>query len=287
LNVSSILNALKKLEQETGGKTTGFLPEKAGKPYGQGKKTLVFGILALVFFSLVVAGSVRYFSKPRTAEIEIAALKDDDPAPETLASSTINAEGTADKADHPPQKSVAAEAAGHDFVTSGERTTDFLPAEFQQKMPRLSDDGTRRSPVAPPAAAPMKKAAGSGIFRPDAPVPDHLPEIANLQDPPQPAASMKPEPDLPASAKAAVQEESLANTEARGMKSRVAVLADPAIELQAISWSVDPEKRLAIINGRICREKEHVAGYLIDAIDAEEVVLSKGAVSGKLVFKVR
>jgi hypothetical protein len=92
---------------------------------------------------------------------------------------------------------------------------------------------------------------------------------------------------LPEPAPPAVQEKAGATTVKREMISRVAVLADPAIELQAISWSVDPEKRLAIINGKICREKEHVAGYVIDAIYAEEVVLSKGSVSGKLVFKVR
>jgi len=49
---------------------------------------------------------------------------------------------------------------------------------------------------------------------------------------------------------------------------------------------MDPEKRIAIINGHICREKETVAGYVIDAIYSGEVVVSRGGKVGKLVFKI-
>lgn len=70
-------------------------------------------------------------------------------------------------------------------------------------------------------------------------------------------------------------------------ETNIPVLNDPGISLQAISWSADPDKRLAVINGKICREKEPIGGYVLDAIHAADVVVSKGGKSGKLVFKIR
>jgi hypothetical protein len=69
--------------------------------------------------------------------------------------------------------------------------------------------------------------------------------------------------------------------------TKIPVLNDPGISLQAISWSADPDKRLAVINGKICREKEPIGGYVLDAINAADVVVSKGGKSGKLMFKIR
>jgi len=69
--------------------------------------------------------------------------------------------------------------------------------------------------------------------------------------------------------------------------SVVPVLDDSSMKLQAISWSSDPAGRMAIINGKICREKDRVDGYVIKKISSGDVVLVKGAVLGKLVFKIR
>jgi hypothetical protein len=67
----------------------------------------------------------------------------------------------------------------------------------------------------------------------------------------------------------------------------VHILEDSSLELQAISWSSDPAGRMAVINGKICREKDRVDGYVIKKISSGDVVLAKGAVLGKLVFKIR
>ena len=69
--------------------------------------------------------------------------------------------------------------------------------------------------------------------------------------------------------------------------SVVPVLDDSSMKLQAISWSSDPAGRMAIINGKICREKDRVDGYVIKKISSGDVVLVKGAVTGRLVFKIR
>jgi len=67
----------------------------------------------------------------------------------------------------------------------------------------------------------------------------------------------------------------------------VRILDDTSLDLQAISWASDPESRMAIINGKICREKDRVDGYVVKEIGSGDVVLVKGAVVGKLVFKIR
>lgn len=64
---------------------------------------------------------------------------------------------------------------------------------------------------------------------------------------------------------------------------------DPSagLTLQAISWSADPARRLAVINGRLCREGEPVDRFVLVRINPEDVLLSDGRISGKLVFKIR
>jgi hypothetical protein len=306
--VSSILKALKKLEKETGGNPPGFLPENAGKPRRQRKNTPVFGIVVLLMVGLAGAGAIVYYFgayrdpypgphlAPQSAETETAFRRDDIPALELPASSIKEPEAAVKEADNPPQKSLAADPAGPDFASFGERTAGGRPAEFQQYTSRLSDDGERTSPVAPTASNPAEKSAGPGISGPegpnpgspalDAPVPDvpQVIESMRIQDATLPNDSKSPRPDFSAAAK---PRSAATPAEPDKITSRIPLLDDPAIELQAISWSADPEKRMAIINGKICREKENVAGYVIDAIYAEAVVLSKGPVSGKLVFKIR
>jgi hypothetical protein len=59
------------------------------------------------------------------------------------------------------------------------------------------------------------------------------------------------------------------------------------LDLQAISWAADPQKRLAVINGTLCRENESINGYIVKQINPDDVILSRGSVVGKLVLKIR
>lgn len=71
------------------------------------------------------------------------------------------------------------------------------------------------------------------------------------------------------------------------VEPEVRILEDPTLKLQAISWSSDPAQRMVVINAKICREKDRVDGYVVKKINSGDVVLSKGSVLGKLVFKIR
>jgi hypothetical protein len=59
------------------------------------------------------------------------------------------------------------------------------------------------------------------------------------------------------------------------------------LDLQAISWASASHQRLAVINGTLCRENESVKGYTIKQINPDDVIVSNGAVTGKLVLKIR
>jgi len=59
------------------------------------------------------------------------------------------------------------------------------------------------------------------------------------------------------------------------------------LKLQAISWSTDTNKRMVVINGKICRKGERVNGYIVKEINQADVLISNGSTSGKLSFKIR
>jgi hypothetical protein len=61
-------------------------------------------------------------------------------------------------------------------------------------------------------------------------------------------------------------------------------LSDSKMKLQALAWSADVDRRMAVINGRIVREGESVDGYQIMQIREEDVVLREGGRSFRLEF---
>jgi FtsZ-interacting cell division protein ZipA len=66
-----------------------------------------------------------------------------------------------------------------------------------------------------------------------------------------------------------------------------AKLNDSKIKLQALAWSRDAAKRMAVINGRIVREGESMDGYQINQIRQEDVVVSDGRQSWSLEFGLK
>ncbi|MBW2582335.1 MAG: general secretion pathway protein GspB [Deltaproteobacteria bacterium] len=62
---------------------------------------------------------------------------------------------------------------------------------------------------------------------------------------------------------------------------------DSKLKLQALAWSSDAARRMAVINGRIVREGESVDGYQIDQIRREDVIVSDGRQSWSLEFGLK
>ena len=61
-------------------------------------------------------------------------------------------------------------------------------------------------------------------------------------------------------------------------------LTDSKLKLQALAWSNDASRRMAVINGRIVREGESAEGYQINQIRKDDVVVSDGRQSWSLEF---
>ena len=64
----------------------------------------------------------------------------------------------------------------------------------------------------------------------------------------------------------------------------VKLLEDSKLKLQAISWSENPDNRIAVINGSIMREGESIEGFRIIQIGQDDVVVRAGQNERKLVF---
>lgn len=73
----------------------------------------------------------------------------------------------------------------------------------------------------------------------------------------------------------------------RSEKRTYARLNDSNIKLQALAWSEDAAKRMAVINGRIVREGESMDGYQINQIRPEDVVVSDGSQLWSLEFGLK
>jgi cytoskeletal protein RodZ len=61
-------------------------------------------------------------------------------------------------------------------------------------------------------------------------------------------------------------------------------IEDSKLKLQALAWSEDDARRMAVINGQIVREGQSVEGYQVMQIREEDVVVNSGGKSWRLEF---
>ncbi len=159
-----------------------------------------------------------------------------------------------------------------------------------------------KSVPAPRAPAPMKETP---------PPAGHAP--SGEMDPPGPSATAAGPPDQPAvPSPTALRKETLPERPAAPRKetppAAVAPLSKPSagpdrssraapgsaveapaaesvLKLQAIAWSEDPGRRIAVINGRIVHEGQSMDGKTVDRIGKDTVVLRAGEKAWTLEFK--
>ena len=65
------------------------------------------------------------------------------------------------------------------------------------------------------------------------------------------------------------------------------MLDDPNMKLQAISWSENTEKRLAVINSKIVRSGSRVGSYIVFQINQDDVIVRQGEELRKILFRPR
>ena len=246
--MSSILKALKKLEQESASNAGAPWPANAESVrHHRNKKIRVPGLIVLSV-CILIGGGIGLFAR-RTIVPE------------------------------PPAVSSTDEQSGKPAETQKQNASRHELSENRLPEPEFSKMASPEQEAITASAPEFKFATPRAVLG------DNQPETK----PGDSENRLAAQPDISVSKPSQGPDDRPAARRPVAQKSQapVEVLEDPAIELQAISWSADAEKRLAIINGKICREKERVAGYVIETINSEDVIVSKGSVSGKLVFKIR
>jgi len=259
--LSSILRALKKLEneprhlEETQPLGSKFVPLADTGPQKKAAGILMLVIGGSIVCGLVILAGWKLFSKKT-------------PPPD--APQNISRSGPPQQAETvpvTPQQSAAPDPAppfepaqrAADIVLPPQ-TADNLRGPPPVKMAQPSPPAIEQSTVMPvdgqAAAARLPAVPRETIEQ----APADADRVAGVRDPEAPAKVAEVE---------------------------IPVLNDPEMKLQAITWSKDPQKRIAVINNRILRQGERVYGYHIDTINQDDIVLSDAGEKWKLLFRIK
>jgi hypothetical protein len=298
--VSAILKALKKLEQETAENTgTPLTSAIKGRPQKQtGKRSgsrVIPGLIAFILCIFTGIGITIFTLNTSVPESPIVHESNEKPVPSgKISEKKILSQNRAAAVDN---RKPAVEAPEFEFSSTGlsiadkqqpdasiggRELPDAQPSKMPPKIPTVlqGSDHTNASVKTAepfPAITPLPEM----VYENRLPVKENQEPTAVFQT--DVSAVEPPVPTLPAATENAIA----AKPVEKRTEPPVAVIEDPAVELQAISWSANAAKRLAVINGKICREKDRVAGYMIQAINPGDVVVSKGSSTGKFVFEIR
>ena len=132
-------------------------------------------------------------------------------------------------------------------------------------------------------------------IEPATPVPAEKPETITPDRPP--IIETAPVPDVvpveETSPEPAVQEEIITTAAVApeppvaAKEPEIPLLRDADLKLQSISWSKNPSKRLAVVSNRIVREGEMTSGYLIVAINKDDLILSQNGKKWRINFRIK
>ena len=264
--MSSILDALKKLEEEavTGSGLEPGMRRKAGA----GHKVRFFladrSVFLLVAAVLVGLGAAGYWGYDRFALVAKARLVE-----------TVK-----------PVEKLAAVAPA---PAAAPAATPSIPAPGPQAA-RMPDATPMPAPKAEPVLAPQPK--------PEAAIAPGQTQLTEMPaELPKPEAELRvPKQQMEAQPETeVVTEEPLRNPEpeirsiaqATPPEPEFPVLDSSALTLQAISWATDATKRIAVINGSICREGARVDGFIIRRINPEDILVNDGKTTWMLPFQLK
>jgi len=264
--LSSILRALKKLENEPGHLTEPQSLDNKFMPLADTEtQRSVSSIFIMVIGGGIVCGLVilagwwlfsEKFQPPPTVTKDIPRLgskQDESPAP-SQRFNKVSHEAVSEKPEN-----ISIEAP--ETPTEVEQIWETVPASLTETALKVAGQEAAL-PVAEQTPAETSPAQETPSLKADEQVkkPTEKPVIASYSRPATPAKTLDVE---------------------------IPKLNDPEMKLQAVTWSNAPQKRLAVINNRILREGEMVSGYLISIINQDDVILSRDGTKWKLVFRIK
>ena len=280
--MSAILKALKKIEELTPPETFSTLPQSIDSKQALNskmlkkrrmRKTLI--LLMLLVAAFAAAGLL--FGQRRLILAKIFP-----PAGSSNRSDS--------QADAPRQKTIyKAKVSAPSEKTAQHRPVRTKQVQNQTKLPRSGGSANAfqaGQPLRPSGASAADRDSKSALLKQHTGV---QPKARPAKTPPKPSTSMRTKPAGKAMARsdsalvepaAAAAEKSSAEP-AKPVYDRV---QDSKLKLQALAWSADDARRMAVINGRIVHEGESVEGYQVMQIREEDVVLSEGGKAWRLEF---
>jgi len=187
-----------------------------------------------------------------------------------------------------------------DIAQQASTPQQYIPAATEEKRPPGSSaPENKESLPADSAAAPGK---ADTLAEPE-PVSVHEPdsqeispvETAQIQDaagaeatlPPQTLSKNTSETVAPSAQNRSSPVAGMAKANVPQEKVEIPQLNGPKMKLQALTWSREPNKRIAVVNNRILREGETVSGYLLVTINQDDVVLGQDGKTWKLLFHTK
>ncbi len=259
--MSSILKALKKIEEsapnEPGpGQAVAFEPQSVFRSRLREKKTAARGLA----YGAAAVGLVL-------AAVLVLRFLPQDPPP----------------AGGPPTAATAGPAAGG-------------MKEIRGKIPAQAPSPSPPAPVADPDPGLGRTSGEPGPGAVQQPAPPPLDARA-----PAIAKPMRARRSETAAAPAKEERPFLVRKEATPTESPSAARAAPAktaedgfdrldeskLKVMAIAWSQDPNRRIAVINGRIIKEGESVDGYSVTRIRKDDIIVGDGSKSWRVVFTLK
>ena len=279
--MSSILEALKKAEQESNaerdGKIPGPVPLPKRSPYAPRKRRwwLPLGLLGAAGVGAVLFWQ---FQHPGTSSPEPASVSPPASQARTRSSPPVP----------PPEDSLPP-------ATPKKQTPPVMLADNpkppqrseDQAAPSIPEQGptTVASPVQP-ALPPVEKRAHRS---PLTAVPEEKPPAVEAPTPQVPAS--------PDDSVAAAREQILRPSQesaaaipvvpAPAEESPKTYRSDPRIELQALVWAPEASARFVVINNRLLKEGGSTDGITIVRINRDDVLLAEGADRWHEKFKIR
>lgn len=183
---------------------------------------------------------------------------------------------------------------------------------YRAKVPTPSAKPAQKPPTLtrPPKKRLNKAGSGSANTQNQAGAESGSQRLAEAKHPPQtssdtprpktalnsrlkkPLTNVSPPPRTPPVAKPGSQKDDISIPTATGAKPsprtrpRVTYdrIDDSKLKLQALAWSDDAARRMAVINGSIVHEGESVDGYQVVSIREEDVIVNEGGKSWRLEF---
>jgi len=202
----------------------------------------------------------------------------------------------------PPSPGVRQQIASQNQQQTGGTPTvnqepviqDKAPLAARQQTAQISSDSATDTPDTQKTAEAVPGATPVMLPQPSTPKIEQkaIMAIASQTDEPGIIVTEKAIPETVGPA-TALQNETTSETgpfetsEPEIPKKEIPLLEDPQMKLQAITWSKEPLKRIAVINNKILRQGEAVDGYRIDTINQDDVILKERGRRWKLLFRIR